>query len=327
MMSPISSSPDARVLLTGGRGFVGSRLKAFLAARHPSWTLLAPSSVSGDDNGPILDVTDPESVNAAIADFRPDIVVHLAAVTTVNAAMRAPRDAWRVNLDGTLNVVMALQHYVPQAHLLFISSAEVYGASLRRDGLTGEDALLQPLNPYAASKASADILVRQSTATGLSATVMRPFNHIGPGQAEAFVAPSFAGQIARIEAGLQEPVLSVGSLDDERDFLDVQDVVRAYADALDVRATLEPGEVFNVASGKAVRIGEVLDILLSQARVPIEVRVDPSRLRSAVTPRVVGDATRLREKLHWAPEIPLEDTLSRILQERRAATAAQLQSR
>jgi GDP-4-dehydro-6-deoxy-D-mannose reductase len=146
--------------------------------------------------------------------------------------------------------------------------------------------------------------VRQSTATGLSATVMRPFNHIGPGQAEAFVAPSFAGQIARIEAGLQEPVLSVGSLDDERDFLDVQDVVRAYADALDVRAALEPGEVFNVASGKAVRIGEVLDILLSQASVPIEVRVDPSRLRSAVTPRVVGDATRLREKAALGPRDP-----------------------
>lgn len=327
MMSPLSSSPDARVLLTGGRGFVGSRLKALLADRHPSWTLLAPPSATETVDEPILDVTDPECVNALIADFRPDIVVHLAAVTTVNAATRAPRDAWRVNLDGTLNVVLALQQHVPQAHLLFISSAEVYGASLHRDGLTGEDALLQPLNPYAASKASADILVRQSTAMGLSATVMRPFNHTGPGQAEAFVAPSFAGQIARIEAGLQEPVLSVGSLDDERDFLDVQDVVRAYADALDMRADLEPGEVFNVASGKAVRIRDVLDILLSQASVPIEVRVDASRLRKAATPRVVGDASHLREKLNWRPEIPLENTLQRILQERRAATAAQLQSR
>lgn len=327
MTSPIFSSLDARVLLTGGQGFVGSRLRALLGVRHPSWTLLAPSRRPGADDAPVLDVTDPESVNAAIADFHPDIVVHLAAVTTVNAAMQAPREAWRVNFDGAFNVVMALRDFAPKAHLLFISSAEVYGASLRRGGLTGEDALLQPLHPYAASKASADILVRQSAATGLSATVMRPFNHIGPGQAEAFMAPSFAGQIARIEAGLQEPVLSVGSLDDERDFLDVQDVVRAYADVLDSRATLEPGEVFNVASGKAVRIGDVLEILLSQARVPIEVRLDASRLRSAPMSRIVGDASHLREKLHWRPEISLEDTLSRILQERRAATAAQLQSR
>jgi GDP-4-dehydro-6-deoxy-D-mannose reductase len=327
MMSSMPSDRDIRVLFTGGRGFVGSHLRAFLAARRPSWTLLAPSDVPSPDGAPVLDVTDQESVDAAIADFRPDILVHLAAVSTVNAAMQAPRDAWRVNFDGTLNVVMALQHYAPKAHLLFISSAQVYGASLHRDGLTGEDALLQPLHPYAASKASADILVRQSAAMGLSATVMRPFNHIGPGQAEAFMAPNFAGQIARIEAGLQEPVLSVGSLDDERDFLDVQDVVRAYADALDARATLEPGEVFNVASGKAVRIGEVLDILLSQARVPIEVRVDASRLRTAPMSRIVGDASHLREKLHWRPEISLEDTLSRILQERRTATADQLQSR
>ncbi len=314
MMSPVSSQSGTRVLLTGGRGFVGRRLGASLADRHPSWTLESPEAET-------LDVTDETSVTSAIVAFKPDIVVHLAAVTTVNASMKAPRDAWRVNLEGTLNVVMALQEHAPAAHLLFVSSAEVYGASLRRDGLTAEDALLQPLNPYAASKASADILVRQATAAGLSATVMRPFNHIGPGQAEAFVAPSFAGQIARIEAGLQEAVLSVGSLDDVRDFLDVDDVVRAYVAALEARDQLEPGEVFNVASGRAVRIGDVLEILLSQARVPIKVQVDPSRLRPAATPRVVGDASRLREKLGWRPEISLEDTLQRILEERRAATA------
>ena len=316
----MSSSPETRVLLTGGQGFVGKRLTTLLAAKHPSWALMVPPGpVESADDAQTLDVTNQDSVRAAVVGFGPDIVVHLAAIAAVTASTEAPREAWRVNLDGTLNIVSVLQEHAPRAHLLFVSSAEVYGASLRNEGLTDEYALLQPLNPYAASKAAADMLVRQVAATGLSATVMRPFNHTGPGQSEAFVAPSFAGQIARIEAGLQEAVLSVGSLDDERDFLDVDDVVRAYLAALEARARLDPGEVFNVASGRSVRIGDMLETLLSKARLPIAVRTDTSRLRQATTPRVVGDASRLRHKLTWRPEILLEDTLSRILEERRSA--------
>lgn len=260
-----------------------------------------------------LDVTDLDSVHAAVAGVRPDVIIHLAAITAVNASVKAPREAWRVNLDGTLNVVSALQDCAPEAHLLFVSSAEVYGASLRSSQPTDESALLQPLNPYAASKAAADVLVRQVAAAGVSATIMRPFNHIGPGQSEAFVAASFAGQIARIEAGVQPPVLSVGSLDDERDFLDVGDVVRAYVRVIESRVSLDPGEIFNVASGRSMRVGDLLELLLSRARVPIEVREDPSRLRRLTTPRVVGDAGHLRRKLGWRPEIRIEDTLAQIL--------------
>jgi GDP-4-dehydro-6-deoxy-D-mannose reductase len=275
-------------------------------------------SVSGEQT---LDVTNPESVRATVVNFRPDVVVHLAAVAAVTAATKAPREAWRVNLDGTLNLVSALQDAAAGAHLLFVSSAEVYGASLRQEGLTNETALLQPLNAYAASKASADLLVRQAAATGLSATIMRPFNHTGPGQSEAFVAPSFAGQIARIEAGLQPSVLSVGNLDEERDFLDVDDVVRAYIAALEACAGLDTGEVFNVASGRSVRIGDLLETLLSKSRAPITVHADPLRFRPVTIPRAVGDASRLRNKLGWRPEILLEDTLSRLLDERRMAVA------
>ena len=267
----------------------------------------------------MLDVTDQEGVRSLVATVRPDIVVHLAAITAIGASNRAPREAWRVNLDGTLNIVFALQELAPSAHLLFVSSAEVYGASLSESRLTDETALLQPLNPYAASKAAADILVRQAAASGLSTAVMRPFNHTGPGQAEAFVVPSFAGQIARIEAGQQPPVLMVGSLDDERDFLDVDDVARAYALVLEARAELKPGEVFNVASGQPIRIGDLLEILLSEARCRIEVRLDETRLRHGTMSRVGGDATRLTNKLGWKPAIPLRATLTRILEEKRAA--------
>jgi len=319
-MSSASSGSDIRVLLTGGHGFVGKRLMTILAARNPTWILIAPAGPAESPiDGQTLDITDPASVCATIATTKPDIVVHLAAIAAVTASTRAPREAWRVNLEGTLNLVFEMQELAPNAHLLFVSSAEVYGASLRQGGLVNELALLQPLNPYAASKAAADILVRQVAATGMSATVMRPFNHIGPGQSEAFVAPSFAGQIARIEAGRQEPVLFVGSLDDERDFLDVDDVARAYAAALEARSHIGDGQVFNVASGFAVRIGDMLETLLSHARVPITIQTDPTRLRQATTPRVVGDASRLRSTLGWRPEIAIEDTLVRILEERRLA--------
>lgn len=316
-----SASDSGRsVLVTGGQGFVGTRLTAALAERHDDWLIETPSgphSPSAGADRPKLDITDTEAVTAWIRERRPDVVVHLAAVSAVTASVRDPRLAWRVNLQGTLNLVLALQAHAPGCHLLYVSSAEVYGASFNNARTVDETAVLQPLNPYAASKAAADILVRQAAAAGLSTTVMRPFNHTGAGQSEAFVGPSFAGQIARIEAGLKPPVLSVGSLDEQRDFLDVQDVVAAYIAALEGRDRLQPGEVFNVASGRPVRIGDVLEHLLSLSRVSIRVEVDSARLRPAPIVRMVGDATRLRERLGWQPTIPLDRTLRALLDEGR----------
>ncbi len=303
-----------KVLITGAGGFVGRHLTAALAASHPDWVLDAPNSPGG------VDVTDAPAVEAWIRDARPDIVVHLAAVAAVTASVKDPRLAWQVNLGGALNVVLAMQQHAPAAHLLFVSSAEVYGDSLKNAGPATEAVLLQPVNPYAASKAAADLLVRQAMAGGLSGTVMRPFNHTGAGQSEAFVAPNFAAQIARIEAGLSPPVIEVGSLDEERDFLDVSDVVRAYVLMLERAGRPETAGVFNVASGRAVRIGDLLEQLMSMAEVRIQVRVDPTRLRATRIQRVVGDATRLRS-LGWAPTVPIADTLSAVLEDRRRAIA------
>jgi len=310
---------QVRVLITGAGGFVGRHLGAVLRERRPGWVLDLPAG-PGEADG--LDVTDADAVSQRIASRRPDIVVHLAAVAAVTASVKDPRLAWRVNLDGTLNVVLAMQAHTPGAHLLFVSSAEVYGDSLNAAAPVDETSLLQPVNPYAASKAAADILVRQAAAAGLSATVARPFNHTGPGQSDAFVAPNFAGQIARIEAGLQSPVIEVGSLDDERDFLDVADVVDAYSLLLERRGDPAARGVFNVASGRAWRIGDILERLLSAARRRIEVRVDPSRLRPAPIPRVVGDASRLRA-LGWRPGRSIDDTLQAVLEEHRRALAGE----
>jgi GDP-4-dehydro-6-deoxy-D-mannose reductase len=309
-----------RLLIIGGNGFVGRYLRAHLAQRSPDWVIDSPPAPTSGSVG--LDIVDADAVAAYVKAAQPDIVVHLAAVAAVATSVKAPRQAWDINLGGTLNVVLALQEHAPKAHLLYVSSAEVYGASLKSGAPANEQTLLQPMNPYAATKASADILVRQAAAAGLSATVMRPFNHTGAGQSESFVAPSFAAQIARIEAGAQPPVLSVGSLDEERDFLDVRDVVRAYAMALEARAALATGEVFNVASGRAERIGDLLERLLSQARTPIEVRIDPERLRRAPIPTAIGDSTHLRKTLNWAPEIDLNDTLASVLEDQRRLVAS-----
>ncbi len=315
MSSPPNSQEGARpkVLITGASGFVGRHLVDALRVAHPDWNLNAPAE---PDGAFAIDVTDADAVAAWVRQSQPDMVVHLAAVSAVTASVKDPRLAWKVNLGGTLNLVLALQQHAPGAHLLFVSSAEVYGASFNSGHAVDEQALLQPVNPYAASKAAADILVRQAAASGLGATVARPFNHTGSGQSEAFVAPNFANQIARIEAGLQSPVIEVGSLYEERDFLDVADVMAAYRLLLERRSDPAAGGVFNVASGVAVRIGDLLDKLLSQAKLKIEVRVDTERLRSTPTPRVVGDATRLRA-LGWTPIKALDDTLGEVLEDQR----------
>ena len=307
-----------RALLTGGRGFVGARLAAALRTRHPNEIVEAPDRTSSSQAPDVLDVTDAGLVETWVRERRPDVVVHLAAVAAVTAATLDPRLAWRVNLEGTLNLVLALQAHAPDAHLMLISSAEVYGRSLEQLQPIDERALLRPVNPYAASKAAADLLVQQAGEVGLSVCIMRAFNHTGPGQSELFVAPSFAAQIARIEVGLQPPVLQVGSLDEERDFLDVGDVVEAYVSALDARDRLPSGEVFNVASGRAVRIGDLLETLLSLSSKKIDIALDPVRRRAAPVRRIVGDATRLSAATGWSPQRDINSTLSSVLTYERA---------
>ncbi|PXA96505.1 hypothetical protein DMC18_01230, partial [Caulobacter sp. D5] len=199
-----------------------------------------------------------------------------------------------------------------------------YGRSFQSGVLIDETALLQPSNAYAASKAAADILVRQSAEAGLKTLVLRPFNHIGPGQANLFVIPAFASQIARIELELQPPVLKVGSLDDERDFLDLDDVIDAYLAVIDARASLAPGTVFNVASGRPRRIGDMLERLVSLTSAKIKVEVDASRLRGGAPTSYGGDASRLREAVGWTPRRDVLDTVARILDFERAALDAPL---
>jgi len=326
-----------RVLVTGAGGFVGRHLITALdEVLAPGSEIIGCSSVEKDSAAleirggaeariPLrvveMDITDAKQVNRVVKAERPTHVVHLAAVAAVTAANRDPRLTWNVNLNGTLNIALAVTDECPECRIAFSSSAEVYGASFKAGVPLDESAALQPVNPYASSKAAADLMLGQMALQGLKVARLRPFNHTGPGQTEHFAIPSFAAQIARIERGLQEPVMRVGSLDSMRDFLDVRDIVDAYVKTVFLADELPVGCVVNLASGRARRIGDMLGTLLAMSDVLIEVVPDPERFRPSDTPLVVGDSRRARALLGWQPERDVDYTLASVLGYWRACVA------
>ncbi|MBO1074930.1 GDP-mannose 4,6-dehydratase [Roseomonas marmotae] len=317
-----------RILVTGAAGFVGRHLLPQLRQAFPAARLLAAERPGGPacpdaDDVLSMDLEQPEGMAALVQEAVPDAVVHLAAQAAVGAAFADPFRTWRINLLGTMALADAVMRHAPQASFLFISSAEVYGLSFRDiDAPLDELAPMQPANPYAASKAACDLALGEMALRGLRCLRMRPSNHTGPGQGDSFVVSAFARQIARIEAGLQEPVMRVGALDRWRDFLDVRDVCASYAMALRAAPELAPGTVFNVASGTARRIGDVLEGLLARSRVSVRVEEDAARLRPTDVMRTLGDSTRLRQALGWAPAISWDETLDAVLADWRARVAA-----
>jgi GDP-4-dehydro-6-deoxy-D-mannose reductase len=260
-----------------------------------------------------LDVTDATAVTAAIDGFRPTHVVHLAALTTLAAAEDDTHATWQLHLFGTLNIANAILTLVPDCTLLFIGSGEIYGASAQSGSPLDEATVLAPMSEYAATKAAADLALGAMVRKGLRSIRLRPFNHSGWGQSARFVIPSFAKQIADIESGEASPVLKVGNLDAERDFLDVRDVVDAYTSAIAMSDSLAPGIILNIASGVPIRIHELLDKLLSLSKYSIRVEQDSARMRVNDVPRYIGDSSRAKQLLSWSPRFQVEDMLGEVL--------------
>ncbi|MEX2252545.1 MAG: GDP-mannose 4,6-dehydratase [Thermoleophilaceae bacterium] len=283
-------------MVTGGAGFAGSHLVSLLGERGAE--IAAPAHAD-------LDLLDADAVARRVAELRPAAVHHLAALASVGRSWQRPRDALRQNLEMTLNVLEAARAEAPDAVIVLASSGEVYGPPATLP--VSEDAQLRPQNPYAVSKAACDLLARQyADAHGLRVAVMRSFNHAGPRQSEEYVVGSFARQVAEAQlAGNSELVLHTGDVESSRDFTDVRDVVRAYAEA----GALEPG-VYNVCSGVATRISTLIELLGEAAGIELTYEVDPERLRAADVPEVRGSAEKLHERTGWEPEIPLSETLA-----------------
>ncbi len=307
------------LLITGATGFVGTHLRDYLL-RETDWRITGtafpdrpPDSCDPRERCVALDARDRESVGALLAEVRPDAIVHLAAQSHVPTAYQDPWGTLENNIRGQLNLLEACvaQELLPR--FLVIGSGEEYGRAPESALPLREEQPLRPENPYSVSKVSQDVLGYQYFISYALPTLrVRPFNHVGPGQSPRFVLSAFARQVARIEAGLQEPVLRVGNLSPARDFTDVRDVVRAY------HLTLlhgEPGEVYNVCSGTPRTIRSLVDLLRERATVPIEVEVDPERYRPADVPVIYGSAEKLREATGWEPQIPFEQTVEDVLEE------------
>jgi len=300
-VAPVSGS----IAVTGAKGFVGGHLLA----------RLGPRAISID-----ADVTDGEAVAQALAEASPESVIHLAAASSVAASWADAGEPWRVNALGTVNLLDAVRSHAPAARVLVVSTGDVYGQA---DEIpTPETAPFRPTSPYAASKAAAELAAEQFARGGSDVVVARAFQHEGPGRDERFAVGSWAAQIARAEEAGRGTVL-VGDLSPRRDLTDVRDVTRAYAALLDPSV---PAGTYNLASGRAVAMREVLDTLISLARCPIEVVEDPSRFRTSEVTELSGDPSKLRAATGWAPTIPLEQTLADALDAARAAVAERMAS-
>jgi GDP-4-dehydro-6-deoxy-D-mannose reductase len=313
--------PDvARILITGYSGFVGGYLLAECRTRYPDaqifgLALSLPSAASMPTTHPLVplvaDMLQPRQVREAIAQARPDLVFHLAAQASVAASWNDPVQTLAINAGGAVNIFEALRAERLAPRIVLVGSGEQYGLVRPDENPIREDCLPRPANPYAVSKVAQDLYGYQYfVAYGLPILRVRPFNHFGPYQTATFVIASFACQIARVESGQAEPLLHVGNLDAQRDFLPVEDVVRAY---IAVAEAGHPGEAYNIGSGQARSIHEILSMLLSLARVRIEVRTDPARIRPTDVPMLVADTSRLREHTGWTPSADAEAALGRIL--------------
>ncbi len=300
------------VLVTGAAGFAGGHLIDLLTqsvARVAAWHRPggAPPREGSGAYWEGVDLLDRDQVQAAMERTRPSAVYHCAGAAHVGRAWDSTEPTFAINVRGTHHVLDALERLGTPARVLIPGSALVYAAA--SEALT-EDHPLAPTSPYGLSKLAQEMLGAR-TGGAIEVTIARAFNHFGPRQDPHFVASGFARRIADIEKGRWVPEISVGNLDARRDLTDVRDTVRAYQLILE-RGT--PGRVYNVCSGHAITMRELLDRLIARARVPVTVTIDPARYRPNDTPLLLGDPRRLRDELGWTPNIPLEQTLDDLLE-------------
>lgn len=301
-------------LVIGAAGFVGNYLinemhandMEVYATKLPHEQLDNPYATVYD-----LDIMNKDAIVALLFEIRPDYIFHLAAQSSVGLAWKNPGLTIDVNIKGSVNLMDAVRELFYKPRVLLIGSGEEYGHIRPGETPISEENSLRPGNIYAATKACQNMIGNiYSKAYDMELMMVRAFNHIGPGQLPMFVVSDFCKQVAEIEKGLREPVMKVGNLAAKRDFTDVRDVVKAYVKLIAVGV---PGETYNVGSGNAQAIQEILNLIVSLSKVEIAVEIDPNKLRPVDVPIIEADITKINELTGWKPEIPLQQTIQETL--------------
>jgi GDP-4-dehydro-6-deoxy-D-mannose reductase len=305
--------------ITGIAGFVGSHLAELLLSKGLDVYGMTRHRSKMDHLLPIMDqlhfedadLLDFSSLYTAITKIKPDYIFHLAAQSFVPSSWISPSATLEVNVVGSANLFEAVRQSGLSPVVQIACSSEEYGMVYENELPIKETNPLRPLSPYAVSKAAMDLLGYQyEKSYHVKIIRTRGFNHTGPRRGDTFAESNFAKQIALIEKGKQEPVIMVGNLEAKRDYTDVRDMVKGYLLSVD---KCDPGEVYNICTGHAEKIGDVLNMLLAMSKTKVSIKEDPSRMRPSDVPVLIGDNTKFVSKTGWKPEIPFEKTMTDLL--------------
>lgn len=307
-----------KALIIGAAGFVGQYLIRYMesagsfevhATKLPNENIALDSASSTQIYN--LDILKKEEIITLLYEIRPDYIFHLAAQSSVSVAWKNPALTIDVNIKGAVNVLDAVRELYYKPRVLLIGSGEEYGHIEPGETPINEKNHIRPGNIYAATKACQNMIGSiYANAYDMKVMMVRAFNHIGPGQSAIFVVSDFCRQVAEIEKGMREPVMFVGNLAAKRDFTDVRDVVRAYTLLIEKGI---PGETYNVGSGIAFEIREILNRIVDLSEKKIEIRIDPNKIRPVDVPIIEADITKLKEVTGWEKKIPLERTIQETL--------------
>lgn len=301
-------------LIIGAAGFVGKYLIDEVLNNHIEvYATKLPHQNLEQKNAKLYDlnILDKDAIVDLLFKIQPDYIFHLAAQSSGGLAWKNPTLTVDVNIKGSINVLDAVRELYYKPRVLIIGSGEEYGHVRQGETPIGEESALHPGNIYAATKACQNMIANiYSKAYDMELMMVRAFNHVGPGQAPMFVVSDFCKQVAEIEKGIREPVILVGNLAAKRDFTDVRDVVRAYVKLISMG---QAGETYNVGSGNAREIREILNLIISMSDKSIRVEIDPNKIRPVDAPIIEADISKLNRLTGWKPEISLEQTVRETL--------------
>jgi GDP-4-dehydro-6-deoxy-D-mannose reductase len=295
------------ILVTGSEGFVGSHLiKALDVSKYEVVATCLPQLLPKKGKYVALDILNLDLTLEIFKQHKPDVVFHLAAISSVAKSFRDRPIAYSTNIAGTANLLEAAKSLNEEIQFYFVSTCEVYGGG---ECLT-EDAPVVLKNPYAISKYAAELICHDYQREGMDCIILRPFTHTGPGQAESFVLPTIAKQIGEIEKGKRAPLIELGNIEAKREFLNVNDIIGAYVLALD---KCFGRETFNIAGGNGYTISELVGVFASLSKKEFELKINPTKIRKNDIPVLLGDGSKFSQLTCWSPKVKIEKTIEDIL--------------